>query len=202
MDFKAIIADFTSSFIIVAQRFLLLIFFPYQTMRKISRENDYNQVAIIFIIVGLYFYISGSIRTIISPFIAFLSFMLNFLFTVVFFYLFSLLFQKKISIQNFIFTFSYGIFPTLFWFIANSFFYFLIPPPRKFSIPGKFFSVFFISFSISLLVWRFILFYLSIRFSSRLNFPKIFYMIILYLCIFLPYSLILYHFKIFRIPFI
>jgi hypothetical protein len=97
---------------------------------------------------------------------------------------------------------SYSLFPTLIWFTTNSVLYRFLPPPRTISILGKAFSVLFLSFSISLLVWKLILVYLAIRFSSKLNFYNIVYIILLYLCIFIPYSLLLYHLKIFRIPFI
>jgi hypothetical protein len=52
------------------------------------------------------------------------------------------------------------------------------------------------------LIWKLILFYLAVRFSSRLSFFKIFYLILLYLSIIIPYSYILYSFKIFKIPFL
>jgi hypothetical protein len=80
--------------------------------------------------------------------------------------------------------------------------YILFPPPRFPTLLGKGFSIFFIAFSISLLIWKFILFYLALRFSTKLSFFRLIYLIFLYLTWFVPYSFLLYYFKIFRVPFI
>ncbi len=197
------IVDLIASLILVIRNFFLLIFYPYKTMRKISLEKDYWQIVIIFFLVFLYFKFIYYLRQ--NPYPAafvFLVFLFNFFLTILFFHLFSLRINKDIKLSSFIFTFAYSLFPTLIWFITNSFLYLLLPPPRTSSILGKSFSVFFIAFSISLLIWKLILVYLSIRFSSKLNFYRIIYLIILYICFFLPYSALLYYFKIFRVPFI
>ncbi len=172
-------------------------------MRKISQERDYWQVGVILFIVFVYFKFVYFLRTDSYPatFI-FLVFLFNLCLTIFFFYGLGRLSTKNVQLSSFIFTFSYSLLPTLIWFISNSILYKLIPPPRTFSTLGKAFSTFFIAYSVSLLLWKMILFYLSIRFSAKLNFYRTIYLIILYLCIFLPYSLLLYHFKIFRIPFI
>lgn len=172
-------------------------------MRKISQEKDYWQIGIIFFIVFVYFKFAYFLRT--DPYPAtfiFLVFLFNFCLTIFFFYAINRFLDKNIQLSSFVFTFSYSLFPTLIWFISNSILYKLVPPPRTFSILGKAFSTFFIAYSVSLLLWKIILFYLSIRFSAKLNFYRTVYLIILYLSIFLPYSILLYHFKIFRVPFI
>lgn len=203
MDFKDIIADLLSSFLIVFRRSLLLIISPYKTLRKISLDNDYTQIVIILGFVLGYFLWAGKLREfVVSPLIIFLFFLFNFVFTVCFFYYVSRLLTKNIKMISLVFTLSYSLLPTLVWFTINSLFYFLIPPPRTISILGKSFSIIFVAFSISLLIWKVILFYLAIRFSTKFNFFRTIYLIILYLCIFIPYSLLLYNFKIFRIPFI
>lgn len=197
-----IIIDLLTSLIIVIRNFFLLIFFPYKTMRKISLEKDYYQLGIIFFIVFAYFKFIYYLRD--NPYPAtllFIIFLLNFFLTTGFFYLLSR-YSDKISYRNFVFTFSYSLIPTLIWFICNSILYILLPPPRTLSFLGKGFSIFYFAFSLSLLVWKLILVYLSLRFSSRLGFYRILYMILLYLVWFLPYSIFLYHFKLFRIPFI
>jgi hypothetical protein len=203
MDFSSIAVDILSSLLLVLKRFFLLIITPYKTMRKISLENDYWQIAIILFLVFLYFKFIYYLRP--NPYPAtfvFIIFIFNFSLTVLFFYFFSKKLNKDIKLSNFIFTLSYSLFPTLIWFIVNSFLFLLIPPPRTLSILGRVFSIFFISFSVSFLIWKIILVYLAIRFSSKLNFYRIIYSILLYLCLFLPYSVFLYQLKIFRVPFI
>lgn len=195
--------ELAASFFIVIQRFLLLLFTPYKTMRKISAEKDTSQIFIIFFFVFIYFQLAGKAKQLFLPSLlppAF--FLFHFSITIIVLYSISHFISKSAKLQSFLFTVSYSLLPTLIWFTTNSLLYRFLPPPRTISLLGKAFSVLFISFSISLLVWKLILVYLAIRFSSKLNFYHIIYIILLYLCIFIPYSLLLYQFKIFRVPFI
>ncbi len=172
-------------------------------MRKISEEKDYWQPTIILFFIFVYFAIANKIRRFnYPPLFIFLMFLLFFIFTVFFFFLFSRTFNKKENLSSFLHTFSYSLFPTLIWFITNSFIYYFLPPPRTMSLWGKGFSIFFITFSLSLFIWKIILVYLSVRFSSKLTFFKILFLMILYLCLFFPSIVFLYQIKIFRVPFI
>lgn len=206
MGFKKTLVDFLSSFLLLSNRFVGLILNPYKTMRKISLEKDYWQPGIIIGLIFIYFKFIYYLRDKIYPatFI-YVSFVINFFLTVTFFYLVSKLFsknKKEVIFSNFLFTFSYSLLPTLVWFLLTSFLFIFIPPPRTFSLLGKGFSIFFITYSSSLLIWKLLLFYLAVRFSSKQNFYKVIYMILLYLLWFTPYSIFLYSFKLFRIPFI
>ncbi|MEK7495206.1 MAG: hypothetical protein AAB603_01290 [Patescibacteria group bacterium] len=206
MDFKKILVNFLTSFLLLCNRFIGLILDPYKIMRKISLEKDYWQPGIIIGLIFIYFKFIYYLREKIYPatFI-YVSFIINFLLTIIFFYFLSKLFgknKKEITFSSFLFTFSYSLLPTLVWFLSTSVLFIFLPPPRTFSLLGKGFSVFFTAYSLSLLIWKIILFYLAIRFSSRQNFFKIIFMIIFYLIWFIPYSIILYQFKLFRVPFI
>lgn len=175
-------------------------------MRKISLEKDYWQPGIIVGLILIYFKFIYYLREKMYPatFI-YMSFIINFLLTVIFFYFLSKLLsknKKEVIFSSFLFTFSYSLLPTLIWFLSTSILYIFLPPPRTFSLLGKGFSILFIAYSLSLLIWKFILVYLAVRFSSKLNFFRIIYMIIFFLIWFIPYSIFLYQFKIFRIPFI
>ncbi|PJA55472.1 hypothetical protein CO165_03385 [Candidatus Roizmanbacteria bacterium CG_4_9_14_3_um_filter_33_18] len=206
MDFKKILVNFLASFFVLLKRFILLIISPYKTMRKISYEKDYYQPIIIISLVFIYFKFIYYLRDKIYPAtLIYFLFIINVLLTVIFFYLLSKLFsnnKKEITFSSFVFTFSYSLFPTIIWFLSTSILYIFLPPPRTFSILGKGFSIFFVAYSMSLLIWKLIIGYLAMRFSSKQNFFKIIYMIILYLIWFIPYSIFLYQFKLFRIPFI
>jgi len=206
MDFKKILVNFLASFFVLLKRFILLIISPYKTMRKISYEKDYYQPIIIISLVFIYFKFIYYLRDKIYPAtLIYFLFIINVLLTVIFFYLLSKLFsnnKKEITFSSFVFTFSYSLFPTIIWFLSTSILFIFLPPPRTFSILGKGFSIFFVAYSMSLLIWKLIIGYLAIRFSSKQNFFKIIYMIILYLIWFIPYSIFLYQFKLFRIPFI
>ncbi len=175
-------------------------------MRRISEEKDNYQPTIIIGIIFLYFKFIYYLRDKIYPAtLIYLLFIINFLLTVSFFYLLSKLFRqnkKEVIFSRFMITFSYSLFPTIIWFLSTSILFIFLPPPRTFSILGKGFSIFFVAFSLSLLIWKLILGYLAIRFSSKQNFFNILTMIIYYLIWFIPYSIFLYNFKLFRIPFI
>ncbi len=175
-------------------------------MRHISEEKDLFQPAIIIGIIFIYFKFIYYLRDKIYPAtLIYFLFIINLLLTVSFFYFLSKLFsknKKEITFSSFLFTFSYSLLPTLVWFLSTSVLFIFLPPPRTFSLLGKGFSIFFIAYSLSLLIWKLILGYLAIRFSSKQNFFIIIFMIIFYLIWFTPYSIFLYQLKLFRIPFI
>ncbi len=179
-------------------------------MRKIVKEKDYLQIVLIFIAVYGYF-ILGNImrRKTLHPFIissssllSFSFFLLTFFLTVWFFYRLAKWRQIQTEMSTLIFSFSYSLLPTLIWFFTTSLLYYLLPPPRTLSFLGKSFSMVFIVFSVTLLVWRLILLYLSLRFSLKANFYTVLLLIFFFAAWFLPYSFFMYQLKIFRIPFI
>ena len=195
--------DLLTSVILVFRNFFLLIFSPYRTMRRISRESDYGQVFVIFLTIFLYFKFVYFLRD--KPYpatLTFLVFILHFSLTAAFFYFLARVPDKTIKFSGLVFTLSYSLLPTLIWFASSSILYIIVPPPRFLTFLGKGFSIFFIAYSVSLLSWKIILMYLALRFSTRAGFYRIIYLIVLFLLWFIPYSLILYYYKIFRIPFI
>jgi len=203
---EQILVNFITSSILVFRNFFFLIFYPYKTMRKISLEKDYWQILIIFFLVFLYFKLSYFLKD--KPYPAsftFFTFLVNFFLTAGFFYFLSKFIKKKdsgTSFKSLLFSLSYSLFPTLIWFESVSLLYLILPPPRTTSILGISFSIFFIAYSLSLLFWKLILVFLAIRFSLRLSFYQILYLWFLYLLWFIPYSILLYQAKLFRLPFI
>lgn len=179
-------------------------------MRKIALGEDYYQLFIINILIYGYFYLANILRQktanpiILSSYtlITFIVFFIYFIMTLLFFYYLAQFFKIQRRFSSLLFTFSYGLLPTLIWFLVTSLSYFFLPPPRTHSFFGLSFSYFFIVFSLIILSWKIILFYLSLRFSLKLSFYKVLYFMILYLSWFLPLSFSLYYLKIFRIPFI
>src|SRR3989344_1337649 len=193
-----IIIDILSSVILVIRNFFGLIFYPYRSMRKISQERDYGQILTVFVLVFVYFKFAYFLRS--DPYPAsfiFLIFSLNLFVMVLFFYLIAKATKPNTDFAPFLFTLTYSLFPTLLWFASNSLLYLLVPPLRTLSFLGKAFSGFYLAYSFSLLVWKLILVYLSLRFSSKFSFFRIFYMFILFLVWFIPYSFLLYRLKIF-----
>jgi hypothetical protein len=203
MLLKTLFIEGFASFLVVLQRTIQLIFYPYKTMRKISQEQDYGQIGVFCVFVYVYFFIASHIRDFpYSSFILLFVFLFQFGLTILYFYKASRIFHKDIQLKSFLFTFTYSLIPTLLWFMANSALYVLIPPPRTLSMMGKAFSIFFISFSVSMLIWKIILVFLAVRFSGKLQFFKIIYLLLIYIALFLPYMVLVYYLKIFRVPFI
>jgi len=205
MDFERILTSIFASFIIMIRRIIYLIVSPYKTMRAISTDGDILQAGIILIGVVGYFFIANKFRPYeYHP--ALLSFItiLHILGTMSFFAIFTALSDKKkhINICSFIMLFSYALIPTLVWFVVNSWLFVFIPPPRTLSLLGKGFSIIYMSFSVALLAWKMILVYLAIRYATSFQFFRIIYSLFIYLAIIIPYSLLLYSFGLFRIPFL
>jgi len=204
---EELIIEIFTSLIVLIRYFFYLIFFPYQTVRKISLEKDYYQSLIIFLLIFSYFKFAYFLKN--KPYPATLTFsvfLFHFFLTLIFFFCLGNLItrkrKKEISFLSLLVTFSYSLLPTLIWFGSVSLLYLFLPPPRSPSFLGVSFSVFFIAFSLSLLIWKMILVFLSLRFSLRLNFYQIIYLWLLYFLWFIPYSFGLYYLRIFKIPFI
>ena len=172
----SLLSSLIASFFIVLRRSILLIFTPYKTMRRISAEKDYLQLFWIAMFVLLYFLIIG--------FVKILTFLVLFLGTVAVMYAIGRGWKKPVNLSNILFSFSYGLLPTTIWFYLSLAHFYLLPPPRTSSLQGKIFSVLYVGFSLSLLLWKLILTYLAIRFSLKLGFYSTMFTLILYiLCI-------------------
>ena len=131
-------------------------------MRKISLETDVLQLIWIALFIGLYFYLIGINKI--------MTFLILFSSTFIFIYGVSLSLRKVSRGTSILFTFGYSLLPTTIWFYLSLALLYLLPPPRTQSLQGKIFSVLYVSFSLSLLLWKVILTYLAIRFSLKLGF--------------------------------
>ncbi len=167
------ISSFVASFLIVLRRSILLILTPYRTMRKISLETDKLQIFWIAFFVVTYFLTVGLVKI--------LTFIVLFVSTILFMLAVGISLKKKIKISSMLFTFSYGLLPTTIWFYMSLVLLYLLPPPRTQSLQGKVFSVLYVSFSLSLLLWKIILSYLAIRFSLKLGFYSTMIALIFYI---------------------
>lgn len=189
----------TVSFILFLRHSIGLILTPYATMRKISLESSWREGIWIFLLTILYFLITNTVR-----------FWFNGLLGAIGLFVMSILFLSllpsggtfKDTLRRMFITWSYTLLPTLIWFYTTLLFYFLIPPPRTTSILGKSFSIFYIALSVSLLLWKLILVYLSIRFSLRVHLYRVIYYMLIYLTLSIPLWIFLYNSGISRIPFV
>lgn len=205
MDFRKSIIQIGANLILSLANVFRLIVAPYKTLRTISTNEDLGQVYVIFGAIFGYLYLAHFFREYpYEPMILFIMIFFNYAATIIFFYLMSMAFQVKrhIAILPFLNTFAYSLIPTLVWFAVNTAFYVILPPPRHTTFLGTTFSIVFISFSVVMLMWKILLMYVSLRFSTKLPFFRLLYTLLIYIAIIIPYSIALYSFGFFRIPFL
>lgn len=96
----------------------------------------------------------------------------------------------------------YTLIPTISWFMMTSLLYVVVPPPRTTSTMGIVFSVVFLVMSATLLWWKIMLSYLTIRFVFRLDLLRIVFIYALVVPIVVLESVLMYHWGFFKIPFL
>ncbi|MEK7592159.1 MAG: YIP1 family protein [Patescibacteria group bacterium] len=106
------------------------------------------------------------------------------------------------TLQSFAVSWGYTLVPTLVWFFVTSLLYVLLPPPRTSGFLGIGFSLVYLCFSAAVFLWKGTLVYLSLRFGMRLTLPKIFLVLTVFLPVMSIYSVLMYQFGIFRVPFL
>jgi hypothetical protein len=164
-------------------------------MRAIAEEHDWTQIFIIFVLIAIYYASLSWVKDMPhSPLLQLCLVIFNYTVTVLYIAFFGKSLGDDTELRKLLFVFAYAL--------MNTFLYVVIPPPRNLTILGKSFSIVFITISTSLLAWKLILWYLAIRFATKLKFYDILYITILYIAIVVPYSLFMYHLGFFRIPFI
>ena len=203
MDFKAAFLEFFASFILFLRNLIFLILFPYRALRKIVLEPDRLHLYFLFFLVFLYLVFQEMIRPVrFDAFTTFLIFLFNFYLSVFFIFFVLKKIGKDIDFEALQVAFAYTLVPTLAWFFTTLFLYKVLPPPRTTSFLGVSFSLVYLTFSSALFFWKVMLFYLVIRFLSGIKFFRVLYVMLLYTAVFLPYFILLYFLKIFRVPLI
>lgn len=182
---------------------------PYATYRRLLKESPL-QLGIIFLLIGTYFFFVSPLKLkTLHPLLLTLNTTKLFSFAItsylgIVFALWSLgtLTGGVGRIKDIMMTWGYSLLPTLIWFFATTIFYLLLPPPRHETVPGRIFSLLFITFSITLFLWKGILYYLTLRFALRLDMKRIMLVSVIFLPTLALYSLLLYYFGVFKVPFI
>lgn len=184
---------------------------PYTTYRKLAHDGiDARQTVFIILLTILYFVFTALVRTgIRNPYV--LTFKFNilvltatvgFLGMLILLYYLGKIAGGTVSFKTLYILWSFTLLPTIVWFFTTSILFILIPPPRTLSMLGKAYSIFFISFSGAVLIWKLILYYLTLRFGFRFTLAKISLVSSVIAPAVVAYSLITYSLGIFRIPFL
>ncbi len=184
---------------------------PYITYRKLSDEKtDAWQTVFIFLFCLVYFAFASLVRVgVRNPFlltVKFNSLLLSagvgFLLVILLLSLAAKIFGQSVTLKATFTLWSFSLLPTIIWFFVTSILYIILPPPRTLSIWGKAYSFLYIAFSLALLFWKLILYYLTLRFSLRIDMVRIFFISLIIFPSLFAYSLLMYKLGIFRIPFI
>ncbi|KKS46879.1 hypothetical protein A3J20_06945 [Candidatus Gottesmanbacteria bacterium RIFCSPLOWO2_02_FULL_42_29] len=186
---------------------------PYSTYRKIatSENSNLNQTFCLYLLVVAYFLLTSLIRIgLKNPYLLTVKFNLltigsasGFLLMIFLFYALGKLWQvPSFKLDRVIVLWTYSLWPTLLWFTVTALLYRLVPPPRTWTLSGGSLSIVFITYSLTLLFWKLILFYLTLRFALKLDLFKGIISVFLIVPPVAIYSLICYKMGIFRIPFI
>ncbi len=178
-----------------------LIFFPYQTMRRIILYPSSELFYLFSFLLFIFFIFQERLKPLrFSGYQNFLIFLLNFFISCLFFYFLLRIFNKNLDFKTIVAGYSATLFPTVLFFFFNLFSFYFFPPPRSFSLPGYAFSYVYLGVVMLLVFWKIMLIYLFLRFAGRIRFMQVFFVIALYLAVFSPFYLGLYFLQIIRLP--
>ncbi len=182
---------------------------PYITYRRIIKQDPY-QLVIIFILIGGYFFGISPIKThTLHPFLLslntarlFTGALSIYIFICLWLYFLGKAIGREPKLGEIMLGWGYTLIPTLIWFLVTSIFYVLLPPPRSTSFWGTSFSVLFLVFSLSLLVWKGLLYYLTLRFSLKATLNEMFLISVVFFPTIGLISYLVFYLGIFKVPFI
>ncbi len=184
---------------------------PYSTFRRLATETkDHGHVICIFLLVVGYFAFASAVRSgIRNPYLLTIQFnvlllaaSVGFIGMILLMYSIGRIFGAQPRIQTLIVLWAYSLLPTILWFFATSALYVPLPPPRSVSVLGKVYSVAFVTFSMGMLGWKVILYYLTMRFSLRFDLLRIALVSAIIVPMIVGYSILMYRLGVTRIPFL
>jgi len=192
------------------QNMVGIILRPYETYRRITREGTGWELVYIAGLLGLYFATATLIKNpSFRPFLLTRQFVVlasatgcTYCTVVGLMAAIGRLLKSQGKLRGLALGWAYSLFPTLVWFWITSLLYVLIPPPRTTSFLGIAFSIVYLLFSATILFWKIILSYLTVRFALRFDLKKIALTGAVVLPIMIVYSIGMYRLGIFRIPFL
>ena len=183
---------------------------PYETYRSIIDHSTLWELPFIALVLIGYFAIASLVKTAaFRPYLLTKQFVflggtavISFMLVVATLWVIGRFFGGKGKIERLVLAWAYTLIPTTAWFFVTSVLYVLLPPPRTESWKGITFSILYLVFTITLFWWKIMLYYLTLRFGLRLDLKRITVVTLLAIPLFLLYSILMYRFGIFRIPFI
>ena len=183
---------------------------PYETCRRIVDCGRFGELIYVVILMAAYFAFASLVKVAaFRPFLLSRQFVVlaaatgtTYVLTVALFWAAGKLVGAQGKLKGLAVCWGYSLLATLTWFLATSILYVILPPPRTTSAAGVLFSILFLIFSVTLFFWKATIVYLTLRFGLRLSLGKIFIVLGLTLPVLGLYSVGMYRFGIFKIPFI
>ena len=183
---------------------------PYETYRRIALHGRPGELVFVALLLVLYFALASVVKV-----AAFRPFLLTHQFvelavgvtsgallSALCLYICARILSVPVNMVSLIISWGYTLIPTVVWFFSTSLLHVILPPPRTASLPGVVFSLLFIVFSITLLWWKIMLSYLTIRFCLKLNFVKSLVVALACAPVLTVWSIIMYKAGIFKVPFL
>ena len=183
---------------------------PYETYRRIADRGSLWELLYVGILLGAYFALASLVKTAaFRPFLLTKQFVflagastMTYLVVVLLLWFVGKLLGSSGRLRPILLGWGYTLIPTTLWFLVTSILYVVLPPPRTQSSAGILFSVLFLVFSTALFFWKFMLAYLTMRFGLRLDLLRIVAVTIICLPFLGLYSVLMYRWGIFRVPFL
>lgn len=184
---------------------------PYETYRTLSQRQDLRFVPFVFVFILVYLLLAGVAKGglrihplfLTASFFKIVSGIAALYIGVIFFFIFcGRVLQAEVNIKRLINLWTFTLIPTALWFIMTPLFFIVLPPPRGFGFAGQLASSVFIALSISLLFWKIILYYLTLRFGLKISMGKILVITTFFLPLASLMSIILNRMGVFRVPFL
>lgn len=187
-----------------------LILRPYETYRRIVDRGRMAELLPIGLLLTGYFALASLVKEAsFRPFLLTRQFMVLAATAGVSFFLVSAtlwtvgtIVGGKGRFLRFVLAWGYTMFPTVAWFLMTSILYLLLPPPRTTRTLGVAFSILYLVISATILFWKILLGYLSLRFALRLSLGKIAVVAVVAAPIFALYSFVMYRLGVFKVPFL
>lgn len=193
-----------------AQNIIGIIFRPYETYRRIVEKGTSWELAYIAIFLSVYFSFASLVKTSsLHPFLLTRKFVwlgvtsgIGYIASVFGLWTLGRLVRGKGRFSSFALAWAYTLIPTVVWFWITSLLYVIVPPPRSVTWLGVSFSIVYLVFSTTLLLWKFTLAYLSLRFGLRLDLQRILIIAVLAIPLGVLYGGLMHYFRVFRVPFL
>lgn len=184
---------------------------PYVTYRSLAfSSGNLPQTVFIYFLIFIYFLLSSLLKNgLANPYLLTLrlnllifAFLMGLATVLMLFYLGAKIFKTEFNLGRIFKLWSFSFWPTLIWFTFTSVMSVILPPPRSLTLMGKTYSFVYLALSLTLLFWKLILYYLTLRFALKFDLFKIIFYSFISFPILLGFSLLMYSLRIFKIPFI